>query len=93
MTLTQSQRHWRAWVSALQTRDASLRAAALEQLSNFLKYWTGELYSPAPLRGLVNGYDTPPPESWDEVFNVDTEFLMRPTRPPRTRFNSEEAWV
>ena len=98
MVLTQSQRHWRAWVSALQTRDAEVRAVALEQLTKFLDYWTGELYHPASsVRGLLNGRDTPQPESWDEVFNVDTESLIANRSPTtRTTFNNldaNEAWV
>ena len=94
MVPTKSQKHWRAWLSALQTRDANLRAAALEQLSKFLDYWTAELYVPTPFRGLVNGgRDTPQPESWDEVFNVDTDSLIRPKRLTPLRFGSEEAYV
>lgn len=89
MVLTQSQRHWRAWLHALQTRDVQLRKVALEQLTKFLDYWTAELYAPLQFRGLItsNGRDTPQPESWDEVFNVDTEVLRRP------RHGSDEAWV
>jgi len=96
MILTQSQRHWRAWVSALQTRDADVRAVALEQLSKFLEYWTGELYHPAPyIRGILNGRDTPQPESWEEVFNVDTDSLI-PRSDKRTlhsQLDPDEAWV
>jgi hypothetical protein len=94
MVLTQSQKHWRAWVSALQTRDAGLRAVALEQLAKFLDYWTAELYSSHyPLRGLLNGHDTPLAESWDEVFNVDTELLIRPRKQAQVHFEPNEAWV
>jgi hypothetical protein len=93
MTLTQSQKHWRAWVKALQTRDASVRAEALDQLSRFLDYWTADLYIPAPFRGVLNGHDTPPPESWDEVFDVDAELLIRSKRPPHVQFGSNESWV
>lgn len=93
MVLTQSQRHWKAWVKALQTYDASVRAEALDQLSRFLDYWTTDLYIPAPIRGLLNGHDTPQPESWDEVFNVDTEALIRSKRHPLVHFDSNEAWV
>jgi len=92
MILTQSQKHWRAWVSALQTRDDKLRAVALEQLTKFLTYWTAELYTIPPVRGLLNGYDTSQPESWDEVFNVDTELLMRPKK-TQVHFEPDEAWV
>src|SRR5579859_1067554 len=92
MILTQSQKHWRAWVSALQTRDDKLRVVALEQLTKFLNYWTAELYVTPPLRGLLNGHDTPQPESWDEVFNVDTELLMRPKK-TQVHFQQDEAWV
>lgn len=92
MILTQSQKHWRAWVSALQTRDDKLRAVALEQLTKFLTYWTAELYTIPPIRGLLNGHDTPQPESWDEVFHVDTELLMRPKK-PQVHFEQNEAWV
>jgi hypothetical protein len=93
MVLTQSQKHWRAWVSALQTRDATLRGVALEQLSKFLDYWTAELYSNYPFRGLLNGHDTPLAESWDEVFNVDTEVLLRPRKQAQVHFEPDEAWV
>jgi hypothetical protein len=94
MVLTQSQRHWRAWVKALQTRDASVRAEALGQLTKFLDYWTAELYIlPASVRGLLNGHDTPQPESWDEVFNVDTDLILRSRRQPQIRFDPDEAWV
>ena len=75
MTLTQSQRHWRAWVSALQTRDASLRASALEQLQKFLDYWTQDLYRPQATSRC--GTETPEPESWNEVFEVDAEVDFR----------------
>jgi hypothetical protein len=92
MILTQSQKHWRAWVSALQTRDDKLRAVALEQLTKFLTYWTAELYSNPPIRGLVNGCDTPQSESWDEVFNVDTELLIHPKK-TQVHFEQDEAWV
>lgn len=91
--LTQSQKHWRAWVKALQTRDASVRAEALDQLSKFLDYWTTDLYLSAPIRGFLNGHDTPQPESWDEVFNVDADLLIRSKRPAQVRHNSNEAWV
>jgi len=90
--LTQSQKHWRAWIKALQIRDASVRAEALDQLSRFLDYWTMDLYIPGPIRGLLNGHDTPQPESWDEVFNVDTDLLIRSKR-PGGRVNPNEAWV
>ena len=96
MTLTSSQRHWRAWVSALQTRDADVRAVALEQLSKFLEYWTGELYHPPPsMRGLLNGRDTPQPESWDEVFNVDTDSLINRSlkRTAESNLGANESWV
>jgi hypothetical protein len=78
MSLTQSQRHWRAWLSALQTRDASLRASALEQLQKFLDYWTLELYQPPS--SSRHGTETPEPESWNEVFDVDAEmeFITAP---------------
>ena len=93
MILTPSQKHWRAWLSALQTRDAGLRAAALEQLSKFLDYWTAELYVPAQFRG-VNGRDTPQAESWDEVFTVDAELPIRDIpKPALTRGHTDEAWV
>ena len=91
--LTQSQKHWRAWVKALQTRDASVRAEALDQLSKFLNYWTTDLYLPTPIRGFLNGQDTPQPESWDEVFNVDADLLIRSKRTVQARINSNEAWV
>ena len=92
MTLTKSQKHWRAWVSGLQSRDANLRAVALEQLSKFLDYWTAELYSPPlAIRGMLKGHDTPQ-DSWDEVFNVDTDLLIR-SRRPQVHFGSDEAWV
>jgi len=73
-----------------------LRAVSLEQLSKFLDYWTAELYVPLPVRGLVNGrsgqHDSP--ASWDEVFDVDAELLVREKRPVRTRrTDSDEAWV
>ena len=98
--MTQSQRHWKAWLTALQTRDANLRAAALEQLSKFLDYWTKELYGPSfpMLRGLSStsareGHDTPQ-ESWDEVFEVeDPELVVRPRRETVVRFDSNEKWV
>ena len=93
--MSQSQKHWRAWVRALQTHDAAVRAEALAQLTKFLDYWTAELYMPLPsLRGVVNGgHDTPQPESWDEVFNVDTEvFRSRRTR-TAGQFHLNEAWV
>jgi len=95
--MTQSQRHWKAWVTALQTRDSNLRAVALEQLSKFLDYWTTDLYGQNlfQLRGLVNrdGHDTPQ-ESWDEVFNVEeSDLFMRPKRQTVVRFDSAEAWV
>jgi hypothetical protein len=64
----------------------------LQQLGKFLDYWTVELYAPLSMRGMVaNGHDTPQ-ESWDEVFNVDTDLLIR-SRRPLVRFDSEEAWV
>ena len=91
--LTQSQRHWRTWVKALQTYDAGVRAEALDQLSKSLDYWTTELYIPGPIRGLLKGNDTPQPESWDEVFSVDTEVLMRSKGSPSVRLGSNEAWV
>jgi hypothetical protein len=91
--LTQSQKHWRAWVKALQTRDASVRAEALDQLSRFLNYWTTDLCLPTPIRGFLNGQDTPQPESWDEVFNVDADLLIRSKRAVQARLNSNEAWV
>jgi len=95
--MTQSQRHWKAWVNALQTRDSSLRAVALEQLSKFLEYWTIELYGSiisSTLRGLTReGHDTPQ-ESWDEVFEVeDPDILVRQRRQTIVRFDSDEAWV
>jgi len=90
--LTQSQKHWRAWVSALQTKDDKLRAVALEQLTKFLNYWTAELYSLPPIRSLSNGHDTPQSESWDEVFNVDTVVLLRPKK-TQVHFEQDEAWV
>lgn len=97
MILTQSQRHWRAWVSALQTRDADVRAVALEQLGKFLEYWTRELYHPAPsIRGILNGRDTPQPESWEEVFNVDTDSLITnrsDKRVSQSHLDTNEAWV
>lgn len=91
--LTQSQKHWRAWVKALQTRDASVRAEALDQLSRFLNYWTTDLCLPTPIRGFLNGQDTPQPESWDEVFNVDADLLIRSKRAVQARLSSNEAWV
>jgi hypothetical protein len=75
----------------LQTKDANVRKAALEQLSKFLDYWTAELYSHSLARGMVNGHDTPQ-ESWDEIFDVDTEILLR-HRKPQVHFGSNEAWV
>src|SRR5271169_6611806 len=96
MILTSSQRHWKAWVSALQKRDADVRAVALEQLSKFLEFWTGELYHPPPsMRGLLNGRDTPQPESWDEVFNVDTDSLIIRSlkRTAESKLDVNEAWV
>jgi hypothetical protein len=91
--LTQSQKHWRAWIKALQTRDASVRAEALGQLSKFLDYWITDLYLPVPIRSLLNGHETPQPESWDEVFNVDADLLVRSKRPAQARLNLNEAWV
>jgi hypothetical protein len=91
MVMTQSQKHWRAWVRALQTRDADVRAEALAQLTKFLDYWTNDLYVPVHIRGIVNGHDTPQAESWDEVFNVDTE-IFRARHRTHTR-TPDEAWV
>ena len=105
--LTQSQKHWRAWVTALQTRDSAVRAEALEQLTKFLDYWTLEIYVPFAVRGLLYshtsssgggvgvgagiGRETPQSESWDEVFNVDTE-LIRHKR-SQVHIGTNEAWV
>ena len=91
--LTQSQKHWRVWVKALETRNASVRAEALDQLSKFLDYWTTDLYLPPPIKGVFNGQETPQPESWDEVFNVDADLLIRSKRPAQARHHSNEAWV
>jgi hypothetical protein len=96
MVLTQSQTHWKSWLSALQTRDENLRAVALEQLGKFLDYWTAELYAPSPhFRGVLNGHDTPQPESWDEVFNVDAEIQSVRPKKSQLQFRPDlgEAWV
>ena len=83
----------------MQTQDISLRKEALQQLSNFLDYWTAELYSfgdyPSSVRGgSAQGYDTPQ-ESWDEVFNVeDSDLLLRSRRTTmHVHFDDTEAWV
>lgn len=83
-------------MSALQTRDENLRIVALEQLSKFLDYWTAELYAPSPhFKGLLNGgHDTPQPESWDEVFDVDTELPLRSKKSSiQVRLDREERRV
>jgi hypothetical protein len=91
--MTQSQKHWRAWVRALQTRDAAVRAEALGQLTKFLDFWTAELYVPVHIRGIANGRDTPQNQSWDEVFNVDTEIFRYRRSAPARRLTLDEAWV